>query len=67
MGITTSIKVTDNATNFLKKLRLNVIRAGGSEKALEISYSNLMDFVVKYFKDNEVAYTEMVRSIAKNV
>lgn len=67
MNLPKSIKVTDDATDFFKKLRLNIIRAGGSENSLTLSYADLMDFIVKYFKSNSLSYTEMVAGIAKNV
>jgi hypothetical protein len=67
MNLPKSIKVTDDATDFFKKLRLNIIRAGGSENSLTLSYADLMDLIVKYFKSNSISYTEMVAGIAKNV
>ena len=67
MDLPTSIKVTDNAKDFFKKFRLNIIRAGGSEKALDLSYADLMNWVVKYFKSNNQTYTEMIGMVAKNV
>lgn len=62
-----SVKLEQEATGFFKKLRINVIRAGGSEEALDMSYADLMEEVVKYFKIDNVAYTRMVEGIAKNV
>lgn len=62
-----SIKVTDEATDFFKKFRLNIIRAGGSEKSLDLSYADLMASIVKYFKEDSLTYAKMVERVAKNV
>jgi len=62
-----SVKLEPEATEFFKKLRLNIIRAGGSEEAITISYAELMAWIVKYFKFDNMSYTNMVGEIAKNV
>lgn len=67
MELTKSIKVGDDTTVFLKKFRINLLKSGGSEEALELSYAEMMSWVVKYFKANPKQYTEMVEEIAKNV
>lgn len=64
---TISVKLDQNSLDFFKKFRINIIRAGGSEKALELSYANLMDWIVKYFKFDNDSYTRMVSEVAKNV
>lgn len=62
-----SVKLNDNATDFFKKLRVNIIRAGGTEKALDLSYADLMEWIVKYFKFDNSTYIKMVAEVAKNV
>jgi hypothetical protein len=62
-----SVKLSEAGREFYKKFRLNIIRAGGSEKALDISSADLMDLIVKYFKTDSLAYTKMVEATAKNV
>ena len=62
-----STKLGQGAITFFKRLRINIIRVGGSEEALNISYADLMEEVVKYFKLNNLSYTKMVEEIAKNV
>ena len=67
MSLPKSIKVTDMTTEFLKKLKINMIRVGASENALEISYAELMERIVKYFKLNNEAYINMVKEVSKDV
>jgi hypothetical protein len=67
MKLNTSIKVSDDATQFLKKCRINIIRAGGDEQALEMSYADLLDSIVKYFKSYNDSYIKFIEMVAKNV
>lgn len=62
-----STKLSEPSIEFFKKFRLNIIRAGGTEKAIDLSYAELMDWIVKYFKFDNVTYTKMVSEVAKNV
>jgi hypothetical protein len=62
-----STKLSKDSIEFFKKFRLNIIRVGGSEKALDLSYADLMDWIVKYFKFDNSPYTKMLQEIAKNV
>jgi hypothetical protein len=62
-----SVKLNEPGREFYKKFRVNIIRSGGSEKALDLSSADLMDLIVKYFKTDSLAYTKMVEAIAKNV
>lgn len=64
---TTSIKVREEHKDFFKKFRLNIIRGGGSEKALDLSYDDLLEKIVQFFKSNSDLYTQMVRGVAKDV
>ena len=62
-----SVKLGEGATSFFKKLRVNIIRAGGSENALDLSYADAMELITKYFKLDNDTYIKMVEEIAKNV
>jgi len=62
-----SVKLEQASVDFFKKLRVNIIRAGGSEKALELSYADLMEWIVKYFKFDNDTYIKMVAEVGKNV
>jgi hypothetical protein len=62
-----SVKLEQDSVEFFKKLRVNIIRAGGSEKALKLSYADLMEWIVKYFKFDNDTYIKMVAEVGKNV
>lgn len=63
----TSTKISDEARNFLKKLNVNIIKVGEFEEEPELSYSDLLDEIVIYFKSNNDIYTDMVKRITENV
>jgi hypothetical protein len=63
----TSVKLSEQGKSFFKKMRVNIIRAGGSEKALELSYADLMEDIVKYFKVDNSSYIKLIDLVAKNV
>lgn len=54
----TSIKFSDNCLNFLNNVRLNRIKVGGDEMK---SYDESLELVVKFFKDNNDEYIQMLR------
>lgn len=58
MKIKTSVKISDNGFNFLKKLNLNRIKTGTSDNFL--SYSDLIELIAKYFKLNNDRYLELL-------
>ncbi len=61
-----SVKLSDKGIAFLKKFRLNRIKANTDEEIL--SYADLLDVVAKYFKSNNDKYLELVKVIGdKNV
>ena len=62
-----SVKLENGSVEFFKKLRVNIIRAGGSEESLNLSYADLMEWIVKYFKFDNITYNKMVAEVAKNV
>lgn len=62
-----SVKLEQESVDFFKKLKVNIIRAGGTENALNLSYAEGMNWIVKYFKFDNDAYIKMVKEIAKNV
>lgn len=62
-----SVKLSEEGITFFKKMRVNIIRAGGSEKALDLSYADLMADIVKYFKTDNLSYSKMIEGLAKNV
>lgn len=58
MKIKTSVKISDNGFNFLKKLNLNRIRTETTDTFL--SYSDLIELIAKYFKLNNDRYLELL-------
>lgn len=61
-----SVKLSEDGIEFLKKFRLNRIRTNADNEIL--SYADLVDIVAKYFKTNNERYLEMVKMEAgKNV
>lgn len=63
----TSVKLSESNKEFFRRLRLNIIRAGGDEEALKLSYNDLVEQIVKYFKLNNTIYVSMIGEIVKNV
>lgn len=62
-----SVKLEQGSIQFFKNFQINIIRAGGSDKALNLSYAELMNWIVKYFKSDNPTYIKMVTEVAKNV
>lgn len=61
-----SVKLSEDGIEFLKKFRLNRIRTNADNEIL--SYADLVDIVAKYFKTNNERYLEMVKmEVGKNV
>lgn len=58
-----SVKMSDENIAFWKKLNVNCIKA---EKLTEIlSYSDLQEIIVKYFKANNEKYLELIEIVGK--
>lgn len=62
-----SVKLEQGSIQFFKNFQINIIRAGGSDKALNLSYAELMNWIVKYFKFDNPTYIKMVTEVSKNV
>lgn len=62
----TSTKISENVRVFLKKFRTNRRKTEIDES--DLSYSGLLEIVVKYFKNNNDKYLELIKIPAvKNV
>lgn len=59
-----SIKVNNQGTAFLKKLKLNRIKVGKEE---DLSYHKLFDLIVNYFKLNNEDYLKLLNMEMKDV
>jgi len=59
MSIKTSIKVSTQAIIFLKNLSKNRIKTDVDNEGL--SYWKLFDLIVKYFKNNNEQYLDLVK------
>lgn len=57
MTKTSSVKLSEEGIEFLKKFRLNRIRTETDDKIL--SYADLLDIIIKYFKSNNERYVEL--------
>lgn len=55
----TSVKLSGEVTDFLKNFRKNRTKVDMDEDYL--SYSRLLEIIVKYFKDNNERYLEAVK------
>lgn len=59
MIVTTSVKVNDETISFLKKLSTNRRKVDVDEK--DLSYWRLIGVIVKYFKNNDARYLELIK------
>ena len=57
-----SVKLSEESLKFLKKLEINIIKAGDYEEYKKLSYSNIMDKIVRYFKSNNNIYLSLITS-----
>ena len=60
-----SIKISDNGMQFLNKLRTNRRKAEVDEK--DSSLWELIEIIVKYFKNNNEEYLKLVKLKLENV
>lgn len=60
MSIKTSLKLSQEGIDFLKKLRVNRIKTDIDEEGL--SYWRLLELIAKYFKSNNERYLELVNT-----
>ncbi len=65
MSLKTSIKISDSGITFLKKLRLNRIKADTDEDPLFMWES--IELIAKYFKNKNDRYLELIKMGNKNV
>ena len=61
MKLKTSVKMSDENINFWKNLNVNCIKTDNLKEIL--SYSDLQDSIVKYFKLNNDRYLELIKLI----
>ncbi len=66
MKIGMSVKMSEDVVSFLKKFRTNRRKTDVDES--DLSYSRLLEVIVKYFKQDEKKYLEIVKLVeGKNV
>jgi len=58
-----SVKMSDNNINFWKNLNVNCIKTDNLKEIL--SYSDLQESIVKYFKLNNDKYLELIKMIGQ--
>lgn len=58
-----SVKMSDDNINFWKNLNVNCIKTDNLKEIL--SYSDLQESIVKYFKLNNTNYLELIKMIGQ--
>lgn len=63
MKIKTSVKMSSNNITFWKKMNVNAIKSDKIQELL--SYSELQEVVVNYFKQNNQCYLQLLELLGK--
>lgn len=63
MKIKTSVKMSSNNITFWKKMNVNAIKSDKIQELL--SYSELQEVVVNYFKQNNHCYLQLLELLGK--
>jgi|LGVF01.1.fsa_nt_gb hypothetical protein len=56
-----SVKLSEESKEFLKRLRINRIKINANMDNEFLSYADLVDIIVKYFKLDKANYMELIK------
>ena len=64
MGSSSSVRLTESNKEFLENISINGIKSNAIKKRL--SYSQDIDLLHKYFKENNGSYLQFIEWVGKN-